>query len=172
MISGFERIEVGIGRDHVIDAARFDAMTRIIDECNISAIGILDKALDRMVQLRRRLIGSESRLETEPGQKILDRARIAPGAGQGGQRLVGRLADHQGDAFERLFGRRPRGKQSEYRKQQGNEKGILYSRNIAPLIFHRHTSSWFHLFNARSSAGRLSTIAISRPALASPRAPP
>jgi hypothetical protein len=148
LISGFERIEVGIGRDHVIDATRFDAMTRIIDERNIGAIGILDEALDRMAQLRRGLIGSESRLEAEPGQKILDRARVASGARQGGQRLIGRLADHQGNAFERLFGRRPQGKQSEYRKQQGNEKGILYSRNIAPLIFRRHTSSWFHLFHA------------------------
>ena len=52
------------------------------------------------------------------------------------------------DAFERLFGRRPQGKQSENRKQQGNEKGILYHRTIAPLIFRCHTRSWFHLFNA------------------------
>ncbi len=102
LAGGIEGRQVGVDGNEVVLAAGLDAMSRIVDDGDVGALGVLGEAFEGAAQLAGVGIAGVDRVEAEPVEEILDGAGVALGIGERRKVLVGRLADDEGHAAQRL----------------------------------------------------------------------
>jgi hypothetical protein len=83
-------------------AARLHAMAGIVDQRDIGIGRVLGKALQRPLQPPPVAVEHRIDVKAKIGEQLVDFAGVVGGIGEGGEVPVGRLADHQRYAAQRL----------------------------------------------------------------------